>query len=327
MRMKLSVIVPIYRVEKYLRKCVDSLLHQDLISDEYEIILVDDGSPDACGRIADEYASTYPNIRAIHQKNGGLSVARNTGLVAAEGEYVQFVDSDDYLLPDVIPGLLHRMEEENLDVLRFNYQNVNESGEAYEPYKDIKPFVDYTDGICDGKVFLNERLGYACYAVQFIIRKEILTANNIIFKPGIRFEDTEWTPRMLLCASRVTSTDKMVYCYLLRSGSITNSCFIEGKRKIVEDKLHLIESLKKQKKESGNMLWFDGMISLTAISTLVMVSTDFYKERRSYLREFRRLGVLPLSLYHISERSARKVRIANVSPALFCFIHHLKNNR
>lgn len=130
--MLLSIIVPIYKVEPYLRKCVDSLLVQDLSPEEYEIILVDDGSPDDCGKIADEYAARFSNVRGIHQENGGLSVARNTGIMTAQGKYIQFVDSDDYLEPDVLGSLVGRAERDDLDVLRFNYRNVNERYEEYE---------------------------------------------------------------------------------------------------------------------------------------------------------------------------------------------------
>ena len=99
---KLSFIVPIYNVEQYLRKCVDSLLAQDVPSSEYEVILVDDGSPDACPQICDEYAAACEDIRVIHRENGGLSAARNSGIEIAKGKYVCFVDSDDYWEPSFL---------------------------------------------------------------------------------------------------------------------------------------------------------------------------------------------------------------------------------
>lgn len=325
--MKLSVIVPIFKVEKYLRKCVDSILHQDMDSGEYEIILVDDGSPDGCGAIADEYALAYANVRVIHRENGGLSAARNAGLAVAKGEYVQFVDSDDFLEPDVFGFLVNKMEADRLDVLRFNYQNVNERYEVYEPYKDVKPFVDFKDEVCNGRAFLDERLGYACYAVQFLIRRSMLADNGLYFKPGIRFEDTEWAPRMLLNAERVTSTDKVAYNYLLRPGSITNGSSTEAKRQVLEDKLRLISSLKEQMQVCSDIHWYGGMISLTALSTLTMLSSDFFKERQMYICRLREMGIFPMSSYHLSKRSARKARIANISPEMFCVVHHIKNLR
>ena len=137
-RMKLSIIVPIYNVAAYLKKCVDSLLKQNI--DNYEIILVDDGSTDDSGAIADEIVrdamgngqwlidkesnrqspiANSPTLRVIHQLNAGLSAARNTGIATAQGKYILFVDSDDYLQPNVLGALMEQVEHDNLDVLRF----------------------------------------------------------------------------------------------------------------------------------------------------------------------------------------------------------------
>ena len=145
----LSIVVPVYKVERYLPKCVESLLLQDLSHEEYEIILVDDGSPDRCGEICDEYAARYSYIKVVHRKNGSLSAARNSGIEKAQGKYVQFVDSDDFLEPNVLKSLVNKMELDQLDVLRFNYQNVNDRYEVFEPNKVSKPFVDYQDEACD----------------------------------------------------------------------------------------------------------------------------------------------------------------------------------
>ena len=93
--MKISVIVPVYKVEKYLKRCVNSILNQDF--EDYEIILVDDGSPDGCPAICDEYAKLYAKISVIHKKNGGLSDARNIAVAQSKGEYIVFIDSDDYV--------------------------------------------------------------------------------------------------------------------------------------------------------------------------------------------------------------------------------------
>ena len=168
---KLSIIVPIYGVEQYLCKCVDSLLAQDLPASDYEIILVDDESPDACPQICDEYAKEHANIRVIHQTNAGLSAARNAGLKVAKGEYVCFVDSDDYWEENVLGGLMEQVERDNLDVLRFDYKNVNEQYEEFHPNKDPKRDVDLSESVVDGETFLNERLGPGCYACQFILSR------------------------------------------------------------------------------------------------------------------------------------------------------------
>lgn len=320
--MKLSIIVPIYNVEKYLHKCVDSILDQDLSSDEYEIILVDDGSPDKCGAIADEYATNYGNVRVIHQENGGLSAARNTGIEAAKGEYIQFVDSDDYLEPNVLGKLLNRVQRDNLDVLRFNYQNVNEEYIVFEPNKESRPFMDYSESICNGVLFLNERLGYACYAVQFIIRTSLL--KECPFKDHILFEDTQWTPRMLRKAQRVSSMSDICYNYLSRTGSITKAENIDKQNKLVESKILLIEDLRGQMSSCIDNRWYSGMISGTVISIFGLLSGRLYKERHTYLKRLRELDVYPLVNYHLSKTGVRKVRLINVSPNLTCFLLHLR---
>ena len=135
---KLSIIVPIYNVAPYLPKCVDSLIAQDY--EDYEVILVDDGSTDESGKICDEISESISDerlvIKVLHQKNGGLSAARNAGLKMARGEYVCFVDSDDYWELNVLGGLMAQVERDNLDVLRFDYQNVRLKNEGeYEVFE------------------------------------------------------------------------------------------------------------------------------------------------------------------------------------------------
>lgn len=321
--MKLSVIVPIYKVESYLRKCVDSLLQQDMVDDEYEIILVDDGSPDGCGVICEDYASRHAHIKVVHRPNGGLSAARNSGIDVAQGDFVQFVDSDDYLEPNVLKALIDRAETENLDVLRFNYQNVNEQYEVFEPNKVSKPFVDYCEEPCDGLTFLSERLGFGCYAWQFVMRRKLL--EDCRFKEGVLFEDTEWTPRMLMKTKRVSSIDKIVYNYLQRIGSITKSTDETKKRKTLMNKMLLIDSMKEQMEGLPDKRWFEGMISQIALSIIDDISIDFFDERRRLLEEIKSKGVLPLSDFHAAPSALRKTRWINFSPELYCVTLHLKN--
>ena len=323
MGLKLSIIVPIYKVEQYLGKCVDSLLDQDLPHEEYEIILVDDGSPDGCPAMCDEFASAHANVSVVHRENGGLSAARNSGIEVAKGQYVQFVDPDDYLEPNVLKSLVDKMDAEHLDILRFNYQNVNEKYEVFEPNKVSKPFVDYRDEVCDGLAFLNERLGFGCYAWQFVLQRELL--ENCVFKEGIYFEDMEWTPRLLMKASKVTSTDLMVYDYLMREGSITQSVDEKKKRKVLEDRLSLIGSMKRQKENAGDKRWFEGMIGQMTIGVISSASSDFWEKHKELIKRIKKEEVFPLSSYHATDLAARKIRLANISPMLLCCLLHAKN--
>ena len=320
MSLKLSIIVPVYGVEAYLPKCIDSILDQDLPAEDYEIILVDDGSPDRCGEICDEYASKYGNIRVIHRENGGLSAARNSGIEVAQGKYLQFVDSDDYLEPNVLKTLVEKMEADNLDILRFNYQNVNENYQIFDPNKCGKLFVDYRDEICDGLRFLNERLGFACYAVQFMLKTELLKTSENRFVEGIYFEDTEWTPRILVQAKRVTSVEMVVYNYLMRVGSITQSVETAKKKKSLDDRMSLIDALQRQMQTLTDDRWHRGMIAQTVITVVSYISNNFYGERRKYLSKLKAKHVHPLSSYHALPTAKRKIALANVSLGLLCFL-------
>ena len=325
--MLLSIVVPVYNVEAFLRKCVDSLSHQDIGREEYEIILVDDGSTDTSGAICDEIAREISNVVVIHKSNGGLSSARNAGIDAAAGDFIQFVDSDDYLNPGVLGGLLEQVSRQRLDILRFNYQNVNAKGEVFEPNKVSKPFVDFSSEVCNGLTFLNERLGYACYAVQFIVRASLLKTPSGKFKEGIYFEDVDWTPRVLMKAERVSSTDQIVYNYLFRSGSITRDNNLSKKRKVADDQLSLIDSLSAQSLEVGDRRWFDGMTAQTTLSMIIGVSRHLFKDRKYYIRELRKRQVFPLSTYHSTPGAAQKIKMANLSPLLLCWTLHMKNGR
>lgn len=318
----LSVVVPMYNVEKYLCKCIDSLLDQDLPKEQYEIILIDDGSPDKCGQIADDYATTHSTIKVIHQENGGLSSARNRGIQIATGKYIQFVDSDDYLEPNVLGHLLTRIQRDNLDVLRFNYQNVNEEYVVFEPNKESRPYMDYSESICSGLEFLNERLGYACYAWQFISRTCLL--KECLFKNQILFEDTQWTPKMLRKTSRVSSTADICYNYLSRTGSITKADDIDKQKILVESKISLIEDLQGQMVSCFDNRWYKGMISGTVISIIGLLAGKLFKDRHIYLKHMRNLDIYPLVNYQLSKTGVRKARLINFSPNLTCFLLHLK---
>lgn len=350
---KLSIIVPIYNVEQYLRKCVDSLLKQDY--DNYEIILVDDGSTDDSGAICDEYVCGVNSeevigkrVRVIHQANAGLSAARNAGIKAAKGEYLMFVDSDDYFEPNVLGGLMRQVERENFDVLRYRMQYVKivnseevignrgkvykREYEVFNPYKS-DPFNgnDYSSEPTDGVTFLNERMNTQCYAWQFIVRKDLLSnreqvignSESCLFTPGIYFEDTDWTPRMLVRAKRVASTETVVYNYLVREGSITNAVSRSKQKKVLDDKMRLVGELQRQAAELAaqgqESRWFRRMIADTVISIIGILSVEFYNERKAYLAQLKQMKVYPI------QSPLLKARMINISPRLAVEVLHAKN--
>ena len=330
---KLSIIVPIYNVQDYLHKCVDSLLAQDLSKDEYEIILVDDGATDMSGTIADEYAEKHSNIRVIHQSNSGLSEARNTGIKASQGKYLMFVDSDDYLERNVLGSLIKQVESEDLDVLRFDYQNVrlktenngqqidDREYEVFEPNKTARR-VDEKNEVVSGDTYLNTRMGYACYAVQWIIRRTIVST----FARGIHFEDVEWLPRMMLNAKRVNSTTVIVYNYLVRQGSITKTQGDKAKiLKNVEDSMTIIDQYSNYRRQYPESRWLRNMQSSMACGVLTTVAMEFYSQKAEYIERLRKLNVFPLSIADQGRTYIRRARIINfLGPRFYCALMYLR---
>lgn len=326
---KFSIIVPIYNVEQYLQKCVDSLLNQDMPSSEYEIILVDDGGHDKCPQICDRYAAAHDNIRVVHRENGGLSAARNSGIEVAQGEYVMFVDSDDYIEPNVLGGLMNQVEREELDVLRFDYQNVRltnervrelESEGEYEVFEPNKQphKADKRYEIVDGVAYLNMRMGYACYAWQWIVRKKIVS----MFTKGIHFEDVDWLPKMMLKAKRVNSTQTVVYDYFWREGSITQTQGNKDKiRRNIEDLLSVIEAYNSYQNQYPNCPWLRNMQSSLVAGVLATIAREFYREREDYISRLHEINVFPLAIANQGKTYVRRARIINLLGAyVFCTI-------
>ena len=316
---RLSIIIPIYNVEKYLAKCLDSILVANAFTGQ--LVCVNDGSTDGSAVILAEYAKQYPNVEVITQKNAGLSAARNAGLKVAKGEYVCFLDSDDFWEPNVVKGLMEQVEREKLDVLRFDYQNVNENYEVFNPNKSPR-YVDTKAEIIDGVIYLNTRMGYACYAVMYIMRKSIVPS----FTEGIHFEDVDWLPRMMLRAKRVNSSTTVVYNYLVRKGSITQT---DGKkekiRKNLEDRMTVLANLTQLYKNHPDCNWLLRMRSSMSAGTLMTVAREFYSERKSYIERLREIEAFPLVIADQGTTYARRARVINVlGPRFYCAFMYLR---
>ena len=203
-----SIIVPIYNVEKYIVKCIESILLQSFKN--FELILVDDGSPDHCGEICDMYAEKDNRISVIHKKNGGLSSARNSGLKQAHGQYVMFVDSDDWLLPDALEEISNGCKSfPDLVVFNFQYHYENDSIAISSslPKKDTETAEEYMQDVAQYKLFDN------LIACNKVYRRELLKDNSIQFIEGILHEDGPFFHTTLSFAETVVFVDKPLYSY------------------------------------------------------------------------------------------------------------------
>lgn len=219
----ISVIVPCYNVEKYLNKCVDSILKQTYKN--IEVILVDDGSPDKCGEICDFYAKQDDRVVVIHKKNGGLSDARNVALDIAKGEYVTFVDSDDWVDDDYVEYLYKMIEKDNSLVSIACYRCVKNSKEINK--KIQKEEINYLPSKSVIEDIFYQRKSTGAHAKMY--SKKLFS--SIRFPKGIIFEDLAIIYQVLLKVDMVSVSNRYVYSYLLRDDSIQGEFFSEQKYK------------------------------------------------------------------------------------------------
>lgn len=217
---RFSIIIPVYKVEKYLNECVDSVRNQTF--KDIEIILVDDGSPDECPRICDEYVQKDNRIVVLHKENGGLSSARNAGLQVAKGEYVIFLDSDDYYCRnDFLEILDMEIGGKDLDALFFQRSSF------VDGTKDLlslpSPY-NLLSNDCNSILYeLAQKDQLEASAVMKVIKRSYLVENNLYFKNGIYSEDVEWFFRFAKNLQNIAVTNVVAYCYRLREGSITHT--------------------------------------------------------------------------------------------------------
>lgn len=207
---KVSVIVPVYNVEAYIDKCLDSLVNQTL--KDIEIIVVNDGSPDNSQKIIDKYAKKYPNkVKAYIKENGGLSDARNYGLKHATGEYISFVDSDDYLDDDAYEKLYNFAIKKDADIVCFNLKFIYPDGT-----------VSYMYGGTDEVIKPEEYIIGASSACTKFYKRNFLEKVNFKFTKGITSEDIAIIPSLIIHTNKVFYLENCNYNYIQRNGSIAN---------------------------------------------------------------------------------------------------------
>lgn len=219
MEPRISVIVPVYRTEKYLERCVDSIRNQTY--ENLEIILVDDGSPDRCPQICDEIRRQDKRVKVIHKKNGGLSSARNAGLVIAEGDFIGFVDSDDFILPDMYEYLCKILTENNAEIADIRCKYVYE-GENSIIQQDSEQINVYRAGqILERYLYrgLNENKGAPFTVWRKLYRREIIS--NSRFEEGTLNEDICFNFMILAKCNTYVESSRIEYCYLQNSEGIT----------------------------------------------------------------------------------------------------------
>lgn len=220
--MKISVIIPIYNVGFYLQECVNSVIKQTYKN--LEIILVDDGSTDECPNICDTYAKQYSNVKVVHKQNGGLSDARNVGILNSTGDYLLFLDADDFWKDSTaVQSLVDRINITHADLLNYSY---------IKYYEDLKKYINYFENLeplpldfnkLESIQYLLDNNLYIASACNKLIKKSLFEDGDLYFVKGIYSEDIDWCLRLLIKAESVDFICDNFYCYRQRSGSITHT--------------------------------------------------------------------------------------------------------
>lgn len=269
---KVSVIIPVYNVENYLRKCLNSLVNQTL--KDIEIIVVNDGTLDNSQEIIDEYVKKYPKkVVSVIQENGGQGAARNTGLLHAKGEYIGYVDSDDYVEENMYEELYKKAKEEDSDIVICGNNVVKENYEFLSKEDVDKEFLL-------GKMAVWNK----------IYKKNIIVDNKIQFRSKVWYEDLDFTMKVFFSSKKISYIDKPLYNYLLREGSTMNNNNIKRNLELIEAFDSLIDYCKDKKifnkaKDEIEFLCIYHMY-IFAI-TRVLNTNNKYKDKIAIINKFR----------------------------------------
>lgn len=280
--MRFSIIVPVYNVEEYLGRCVDSLRAQDYPADQMELILVDDGSRDHSGEMCDVFAKEDPRIRVIHKENGGLSSARNAGLDQASGDYVIFADSDDYLEPtacQVLEQVIRQYQSPDAVVYDGWEERGNQASHIWR--------IPGTERACKtGPEYIRDRYRQTNMNVEawlYCYKRSFLEEGKLRFREGILHEDVEFTPRVLLKAKSVAETPKQLYHYVIRENSISTK---KDKTKNIQDlfcTLQELDNLARQQ-EADVCKWMENGI-LNSYLNMIYDAKMYQKKYKNFLRK------------------------------------------
>lgn len=238
---KLSIIIPIYNTGIYLHKCITSILSQKMT--DFELILVDDGSKDDSGAICDEYAKKDSRVKVIHKQNEGVSIARNTGIEVAEGEYIGFVDSDDWIEPDMYETLYNLATSKECDIV------MCDAVTKYDDKPDEEDTISQLSGgnlLCKKDIYPELLREMAGAAWRCIYKKEILKDNSVIFPPNIPFsEDRIFNILAMGYAEKIYYTKTPFYNRYIRKGSAVNKYYNDMIELILVTKTAIMNALDK----------------------------------------------------------------------------------
>ena len=233
MSTKLSIIVPVYNVEKYIRSCIESIFKQGLDDADFEVIIVNDGTKDRSIEMIADIVQQHDNLSVINQENQGLSVARNNGIAAAKGEYILMPDSDDLLIENSLNPLLEKALETKADLVVADYLSMNDE-EIDDFYKKAfkQPGPQFKE-VTGEQILLEVLNPNHCYVWRTLYRREFLMTQNLTFYPGIRYQDIPFTHECYLKASNCIRTNILLNIYRRWPGSSTQAYKFENSKHFI----------------------------------------------------------------------------------------------
>lgn len=317
----ISVIVPIYNVEKYLDRCVDSIINQTYKN--LEIILVDDGSPDNCPQMCDDYAKKDSRIKVVHKKNGGLSDARNAGMKVATGEYVSFIDSDDYVSLDFYETLFQTMIDNDSDIVECGVVKFYEDNNFDEYSDDLKVTnYDTLDGL---EGLINEN-PFKQHVWNKLYKTNI--ALDISYAVGKLNEDEFWTYQTFGKAKKVTRINKTMYYYFQRNGSIMGNGYNIRRLDALEGKMNRQAYIEKNFPTLATKAKVDlyGSCMFAYQSVLKFMSGNDKKKAGKIIKEYKnRCKLTTDEINSITDSSKKYYKLAKLNFYLCCKIKAILN--
>lgn len=305
MKHKFSLIIPAYNVEKYIKKCLDSVLNQTY--NNYEIIIINDGSTDNTSKILESYKSNK-KIKIINQENKGLSSARNTGVSNAKGDYILFIDSDDFIEKELLETLNKTIKDE--DLIRFQIRTLDETN------KIIKEYKEETFNNLNGIEAFNKLSKYNLVelAVCYAYKKETFLKSNYRFEEKTYHEDFGLIPYIIISSKKVTSINYIGYNYLQRKNSIMNNTDYEKEIKKSNDVLkHYKNLIKWSQNIEGDLTIYKSFIANSVILKSLNLKEKDYK---NYIKKLKEYKVYDNLLTHNLKNKIKKILI-KISPKLY----------
>ena len=295
--MKLSIIIPVYNTALFLEKCIESIYENNPLSrTDFEVICVDDGSTDHSNQILGDLASKHHNIYVLSQDNSGQSVARNRALDVARGQYVYFLDSDDYINASALVDSLITSIKMNMELTIVDYVKVDEAGRRITK-QDHNPY-EKLDRVVTGGELLSEYTvrGAVC---SYLCRRDLLEVNKLRFTEGIYLEDEEFMIKLISKCTRIYNSRKQVYYYTQRKGSTVNPTSPEKERALLNSLFHIAKSIQSLSERESDPLVSRGLSKKTAqlsISFILMLkhSSLEKEEKRSFLFHYLSSSVYPI---------------------------------